>query len=272
MIPFWLRRLGWAKVATPDREADPECSAGIARNEAVYPPLDALKPVAEGVFIVDSALPGFPGKVLPARMTVIRLANGDLLLHSPTRFTEDLVRQIRVLGRITHLVAPNLAHWMFLNDWQQACPEATTWAAPGLRERSQVRKSGLRLDFDLGETAPPAWGDTVTLVMVPGGLGFHEATLFHQPSRTLVLTDLVLNVEPRKLPIVIRPIARLFGGTKGMPPPYLRAVVKLRRKAAMRAASRLLDFQPERVIFAHGRWFEKDGTEALRQSLRWLLR
>jgi len=238
-----------------------------------YQPLDTARAVADDVFIVESALSGMLGKVLPARMTVIRLANGDLLLHSPTRYTNALKRQLEGLGRIAHLVAPSTGHWMHMVAWQQACPQATTWAVPGLRHRSQVRRSGLRLDFDLGQAAPPDWGDTVDLVMVPGGLGFHEAALFHRPTSTLVLTDLVLNLEPTKVPALARPVVRLFGSTApdGMPPPYLRAIFKLRRPAATRAAVRLLALRPERVIFAHGRWFESNGTAALRRSLRWLL-
>lgn len=238
-----------------------------------YPPLDTLKAVAADIFIVDSALPGLLGKVLPARMTVIRLADGSLLLHSPVRFAVQLKTELQAIGQIAHLVAPNIAHWIFLRDWQQACPGAATWAAPGLRERRQVKRSGVQLDHDLGETAPAVWGDTVKLVMVRGGFGFHEAALFHQPSRTLVLTDLVANLELPKLPKMARPIVRLLGmaAPTGMPPLYLRAVIKLRKQAAVRAASRLLDLCPDRVIFAHGRWFETDATASLRQSLRWLL-
>ncbi len=196
-----------------------------------------------------------------------------MLLHSPTRFSGGLKRELDKLGRIRHLVAPSFAHWTFLNAWQEACPDATTWAAPGLRERAQVRKSGVRLDHDLGDTAPSEWGGGIELEIVPGGLGFREAALFHQPTRTLMLTDLVLNLEAPKVPAVLRPLARQFGmvAPDGMPPPYLRALIKLRREAAARAASRLLDLRPERVIFAHGRWFEEDGTAALRRSLRWLV-
>lgn len=238
-----------------------------------YPPLDTPKPVAEDVFIIDSLLPGALGRVLAARMTVVRLPGGDLLLYSPTQFSRGLQSELNRLGRIRHLVAPSFAHWTFLKAWQEACPDVTTWAAPGLRERAQVRKSGVRLDHDLGDTAPREWGGGTELVMVPGGIGFHEVALFHQPTRTLLLTDLVLNLEAQKVPAMVRPGARLFGmvAPDGMPPPYLRTVVKLRRQAAAQAASRLLDLGPERVIFAHGRWFEEDGTAALRRSLRWLV-
>ena len=53
-------------------------------------------------------------------------------------FAQRLRREIETHGPIKHLIAPNSAHWVFLDEWQQACPEATLWAAPGLRERAQV--------------------------------------------------------------------------------------------------------------------------------------
>ncbi|MBS0643235.1 MAG: DUF4336 domain-containing protein [Proteobacteria bacterium] len=216
---------------------------------------------------------GLLGKVLPVRMTAIRLPDGALLLHSPTRYSPELAAALERIGPVRHLVAPNIAHWMMLKDWQEAFPQAMTWAAPGLRERRQVRRSGLRLDRDLGPEPPPVWGDAIALRTIPGAGGFHEVALFHHPSRTLVLTDLALNLEPPKVPAIIRPLARLFGilAPDGMPPPYLRFAVNRRHAEAEAAARELLGMQPERVVFAHGRWFDRDGAQHLRHSMRWLL-
>ena len=255
----------------PPASAPPSATPADAATFG-YPPLDTAKPVAEDVWIVDSLLPGAIGRVLPARMTVIRVADG-LLLHSPTRYGPALLGELEQFGPVRHLLAPNPAHWIGLPDWQAACPGATTWAAPGLRRRGPVRKSGVHLDHDLGDRAPPEWGDALTLLTVPGGFGFGEVALFHRASRTLVLTDLVVNLEAPMLPAAVRPVARLLGtlAPDGMPPAYLRGVYKLRRRAAAAAAETLLALGPERVIFAHGRWFERDGAAALRRSLRWLL-
>ena len=186
-----------------------------------YPPIDTPKAVAEDVFVVDSILPGARGAAFAARMTVIRLPNGELLLHSPTRYTVALKAALGKLGRIRHLVAPNVVHWTFLQGWQRACPDATTWAVPGLRKRSQVRRNGVRLDRDLPETAPQEWGDVIELATIPGGLGFREVALFHRPTRTLLLTDLVMNFEAAKMPAPLLPLTRLFGmmAPDGMPPP-----------------------------------------------------
>ena len=40
---------------------------------------------------------------------------------------------------------------------------------------------------------------------------------------------------------------------------------------AARAARRLVDLAPQRVVFAHGQWFARDATGELRRALAWLL-
>jgi hypothetical protein len=222
--------------------------------------------------VVDSTIRTPIGLTLPVRMSVIRLPDNDLLLYSPTRLTEGLRAELRGLGRVRHLLAPNTVHWTFLPEWQHAYPDAITWAAPGLRERAQVRRSGARLDHDLGDDLPPPWPG-IEHVVIPGGLGFREIALFHRKSRTLLMADLVLNVPARHVPAVVRPLARLLGAvdSNGAPAVYLRAVVALRRRDAAQAASQVLAWQPERVVFAHGDWFRQDGTASLRHALRWLL-
>lgn len=241
--------------------------------DSTYPPLDVPKTVASGVWVVDSGPIRVLGLRLPIRMTVLRVGEG-LLLHSPTRYDRGLHTRLAALGPIRHLVAPNLVHWMHLRDWQLACPDVTVSVAPGLAERRPVRRSGLRIDRVLGDRPPPDWAEELDQLIVAGGGGFRELAFLHRPTHTLVLTDLVQNLEPEKLPRPIRPLARLLGVTApdGRAPAYLRALVALRRREAAPAAARLLAWAPERVIFAHGRWFERDGTEALRRSLRWLLR
>src|SRR3954466_12654109 len=230
-------------------------------SEATYPPLDIPKPVAEGVWIVDSGPIHVLGMPLPVRMTVVRLKGGDVWLHSPTRFSEPLKRELDGLGRIRHLIAPSIGHWTFLQEWQRACPEAETWAAPELRQRTQVKKAGLRLDHDLGDAAPAAWADDIEQAVVPGAAGFREVDFLHKPTRTLVLTDLVVNLEAEKLPWLMRPAARLVGGVapEGTAPICVRWIVRMRRTEAAAALTRLLAQDPERVVFSHGRWFERDG-------------
>lgn len=239
-----------------------------------YPPLDVPKLIGPDIWIVDSGPLRMMGLIpLPVRMTIIRLDDGGLLLHSPTRFQPDLLQHLREIGPIRHLVAPNSAHWSFVQRWQQELPKAVTWAAPGLRERRLVRRSGLQFDRDLGPASVGDWPKELEQIHVRGAGGFCEVGLFHHPSRSLILTDLVVNLEPGKLPLILRPFARLLGATApgGMAPAYLRAIVKAGGDGAKNATNRMIALSPERVVFSHGRWFDENATSQLRQSWRWLL-
>ncbi|TCU65544.1 short-subunit dehydrogenase [Bradyrhizobium sp. R2.2-H] len=231
-----------------------------------------LTKATNDIWIVDDRPISAAGLRLPVRMTVIRLLNGDLILHSPVRYSVALRDELERLGPIKYLMAPNVAHWMFLQAWQKELPEARTFAARGLSARRQVREAGLRIDRELGASTPQDWAAELETVPVQAPM-FSEVEIFDKRSRTLVLTDLVENLDPHHLPPSNQAVASLLGIAKphGMAPIYLRMLLRLGGRSVQAAAERLVGLAPERVIFAHGDWFETDGTQRLRQSLRWLL-
>ena len=51
------------------------------------------------------------------RMTVIRLQNGGLWVHSPTKPNDNLLFEIKQLGEVKHLIAPNVLHYSYINEW-----------------------------------------------------------------------------------------------------------------------------------------------------------
>jgi short-subunit dehydrogenase len=230
-----------------------------------------LAEVAENVWIFDDASISVAGLQIPIRMTVIRLASGDLLLHSPIQFSAPLRDELTRLGTIKYLLAPSIAHWMFIPEWQKAVPDAVTLAVPGLGARKQVREAGLRVDQELLDGTPEEWAEEIETVLL-SALLFTEVALFHKPSRTLVLTDVVQNLPPEELSRGARILGRVLGVTApdGKAPLYLRLLLRTGGRAAELAAARMISFAPERVIFAHGDWFKTDATERLRRSLRWL--
>jgi hypothetical protein len=237
--------------------------------DVTYPPLDTPKPVAEGVWIVDSGPQSAMGLKLPIRMTVVRLPEGGLWLHSPTCHTPSLQAELEAIGPIHHLVAPNIAHWTHVRAWQEACPAALTSAAPELRNRPAVRKEGLRVDRELADPPPPDWTGIFEQVVVPGAGGFREVAFFHRPTRTLLLTDLLVNLEAEKLPLATRLFAWANGmlAPNGKAPAYVRLMLRLKGAEARAALSQVAAWAPERVIITHGRWVERGGAEAVRRAL-----
>jgi hypothetical protein len=52
-----------------------------------------------------------------SRMTVVRLASGELWLHSPTRLDAETREALTTLGRVAYIVAPNNYHQLCGDGW-----------------------------------------------------------------------------------------------------------------------------------------------------------
>ena len=243
----------------------------VSDEQITYPPLDEPKPLGQNLWIVDSGPISAMGMKLPLRMTLLRLSDGSVLLHSPTRHTPELARAIEAIGPIRHLVAPTIAHSSFLAEWQLAYPGAKVWAVPGLRNRTQVRQSGVRIDADLMDLAPTEWADTIEQGLVHGAGGYCEAWFFHRPSCTLLLADLIENMEPAKLPPLTSLVMRASAATRATTGLHVRAVVGLKRGEAQRSVRRMIATDPERVIFSHGEFFGQLASDQLKRAFAWLV-
>ena len=242
-------------------------------EDGTYPPLDTPKPLADAAWVVDGAPQRVLGLSLPTRMAVLRLADGGLWLHSPTRHTPALQAALEELGPVRHLVAPNTAHWVHASPWHKAVPDAKLWAAPGVADRARGQGVHLRATGGtLGDAPPPDWDGQIEHAAFSGP-DFIEIAFHHRASRTLVLTDTVQAMRSGDLPLATRLFAGLVGSAKaeGETPAHVKLVLNRRRAANRAAAERLLALRPERVVFAHGDFYREDGAARLRGALDWLV-
>ena len=94
----------------------------------LYTPINTVKPVADEVWIVDGPEIRFGmgpfNMSFPTRMTLIRLPGGKLVVHSPTALTPDLAQEVKALGEVADIVAPNKIHYWWVRDWAEAYPKA----------------------------------------------------------------------------------------------------------------------------------------------------
>ena len=251
--------------------------AMIRDSIELYEPINTLKKVDEDIWIVDGPIVRMAmygtSIPFPTRMTIIRLGNGDLWCHSPIELTKDLKSRIDGLGRVSHLISPNKIHYVHMSSWVKAYPEAIAWASPGVRDRAAEQKIEVKFDVDLGETAPPAWSNDIEQLVFRGSRFMDEVVFFHGKTSTLILADLIENFEPNKVSKKFRWLLRLAGAADpdGKAPIDLRMTFWGRKKLAYQCYQQMLEWKPEKIILAHGRWYESHGVAELNRAFRWLL-
>ena len=244
----------------------------------VYEPFNEYKPLSLDIGMVDGPLEYFriAGVRLPlpfsTRMTVVRLKNGDLFLHSPIAFQASLAGHLQSMGTIRYLVSPNQFHYAHIGEWSRAFPDAVTWASPGVRARAQARRIDVQFKRDLAVEAPEEWRDEIEQTVVPGGI-FGEIVFFHKLSKTIILADTILNLELDKL----RQPWRFAAWLTGMYYPNgqlffgMRLPLVLQKRRTRVAVEKILSWRPERIIISHGRCFETNGEKVLRRVFAWAL-
>jgi Domain of unknown function (DUF4336) len=183
---------------------------------SLYEPINIYKPVAPNIGIVDGPFEYLTagGVRLPlpftTRMTVVRLSNGDLFLHSPIKFEGRLANELLGLGAVRHLVSPNQFHYAHIGEWARAFPNAILWASPRVRERARARNVDVDFTRDLEASPPEEWRREIDQTLFPGGY-FKEFIFFHEASKTLILADTIINIELDKVTEPWRTAAKFAG-------------------------------------------------------------
>lgn len=190
-------------------------------------------------------------------MTVLRLDDGQLILHSPVPIAPELRKELDALGPVGFIVVPQ-AHGRFAGQISRSYPSAQLLAAPS----ASWRRKPLSFHASLADQRPALWAGQVESLLV---LGFRlqEVVLFHRSSRTLLLTDLCFNIRRSS-----STVARLFFRANGMwqrfgPSRIIRQLGVSDRAAFRRSLERVQQWDFERIIPGHGDVIEQGGPAAL---------
>ena len=158
-------------------------------NQGCFPKskMKDITEIAEGVFGVQTKVKLGAGAWLPLRMTVL-VDHGELTLVSPIAIDDELATKLAELGPVRTLLAPNLLHHNHVAAAKERYPDAQVLAAPGLAEKRAD------IEFD-GTLATGPLSDELEAILIEGAPKLSEVVFLHRPSRTLVVTDLVFNIE-----------------------------------------------------------------------------
>jgi hypothetical protein len=223
-----------------------------------------LTPLAPDLWVATRPLKLLVGDI-GARMTVVRLRDEDLLLHSPVALDAATRAALDGLGRVRWIVGPSKVHHLFLPAYVRAYPEAALCGAPGLPEK----RTDLRFAHLLDGTLRSAWGGEVEYVPFGGAPGLNEVVFFHPASRTLVLTDLAFNVR-RGGPNRARIFHALVGAVGRFGPHRIVRLAIRDRQAARRSVDRILAWDFDRVVVSHGDVLETGGRYQVETAFAFL--
>ncbi len=229
-----------------------------------------LEQVHDALWIAEGEIVSFYGVPYPTRSVIARLEDGGLWVWSPVRLVPDLRAEVDGLGPVRHLVSPNKLHHLYLQDWQAAYPDAQLWGP-----QSTIRKrADLTFREPLRDTPPAEWLPDIDQAWFRGSFALDEIVFLHRPSSTAIVADLIQTFSDRFLKEHWgwwRFVARLDGLTqKQAKAPLEWRLSFINRGPARRARDKVLAWNCQRVIVAHGEWPRTDGTAFLAKSFSWL--
>lgn len=209
---------------------------------------------------VDLAL----GLNMPGRATIMRLPDGRLVIHSPLPIDDATAKQIDALGEVRFLVAPNALHWMYLKAAKERWKDARVLASPVL-----AKKLGSFPFESLPETGRIEGMEGIRIERIQGAPDIQEHVFLHEASRSLVVGDLLFNIQECRS-FWMRLFLRLGGTWKKTAQSMLWKRLVKDRAAAARSASDILSWDFERLIVAHGDVVEDDARGRARKALAWM--
>lgn len=208
----------------------------------------------------------FAGAWFPHTMTVVRLQNGEVLLHSPCKPSAVLDDQVNALGNVAHVVAPNWFHDLYLAAYRAAYPGAMFWGPPLLR---RLRGASL-IDRALCSQDPPPWFAELSFVSLSGLLTMDERVFFHKRSRTLIVADFFMNLHSTEQTQFWTRFTRRLAGVESRLAvfPFLHWVGAPGKSRLRRPAAQIIEWNADRLIVGHGNSILRNAQEPIREALQ----
>jgi len=221
----------------------------------------ALEEFAAGIWTVSTPLK-IAGSEFGTRMTIVRVGERGLVLIAPCPIDDALEAEIRSLGSVEAVIAPNCFHHFYLLDALKRFPEAAPFLAEGVEGKLAERPPNAKL---LGEEPDSIWRADLEHCAIPGAPKVNEIVFYHRASRTLVLTDFCFNFNPP--PSGWTGIFLRLAGAHGKlsVSRLMRSMLKDRTKLRS-AVDRMLEWDFDRIIVTHGQNVSTNAKSLFREA------
>lgn len=215
--------------------------------------MNALTQWGPDIWIAPGPPVRFLGMPFPTRMIVVRLGDGSLWIDSPVQWPRNDMEALREIGPVAHLVSPTPLHDWRLEAWQPVFPQARAWRAR-----------------DLGDQPPAQWAADIDQLLFRGSRVIAEAEFYHRASRTLLLTDYVQQHPPAAGARWRNLVTKLAGLQRPAVPPDIRLSFAGNHAEGRRSLARLLSWDFDSVVPAHGQCLREGAKPAIETAFAWL--
>ncbi|MCC6554334.1 MAG: DUF4336 domain-containing protein [Polyangiaceae bacterium] len=217
-----------------------------------------IEPFAEDVWTVARSQ-RFWGVETGTRMTIVRLGDGGLFVHCPVALDGETRRAVDALGPVRAVVASSLYHHLYVGEWMKAYPDASFHPCPGLERK--------RADLRWGPALGDAWGGDLDQAAFTARFE-REIVFFHKKTRTLVCADALLNLSghPSRWTRLVALLMANTGPGKG----YIERIAVQDWALGRRQVRRILEWDIDGIVLAHGALVRRDGARAFREAYSWL--
>ncbi len=204
------------------------------------------------------------GLHIGSRTLIVRLPDGSLWVHSPGPLdSESLTAELGALGPVSALVAPNLLHHLFIDQWVTRFPDAKLYGPPGLSAKLARSGRGVHVDAELSSSPPPAWSGCIDPFPLLGQPKVCEFIFYHRPSKTLMLTDAAFHLE-KSAHWWTRNFMKLNGAYGKFTPSRMFGAMVKDREALRRSLAALTALDINLITVAHGANISEDAPARLR--------
>lgn len=231
--------------------------------------LSGVHAFAPNVWIIDGPTVRDFGMLFTTRMTVVKLADGSVWVESPVSVSFETFTRITEWGPVRYLVAATPRHVWRLAAWHTLFPDAQLWVPRPTP--FTLKKGHLPLTGILSDAPQSDWAEDCDQLAFQGNPLIEEVLFFHQASRTVILGDLI-QVHPS---VKGKPLRNALFQLEGVAGPMGGVALDIRlsftnRKLARRSLDKLLSWDFDKLIIAHGACIEKDAKPFVEQAFHWL--
>jgi hypothetical protein len=203
----------------------------------------------------EASLHMLPGVHVPLRSMFVPM-RGVLISPVGSEAERAILPQVRVI------VAPSLLHHLHVAEARKLTPGAELWGPPGFADKVE----GIGPIKVFGQDPWP-YDDEIAAEVIEGAPRRNEVVFLHRATRTLYTADLVFNIH-RHAGLLAPLTFRAMGIYKRF------AVAKMwnhwvkDRAAFDRSIQRVLAWDFDRIVMAHGDIVEAGGRRILIDALR----